>query len=828
MSLGSLHLIISLYFCSQKNETITVQKMKRIILKPLTVALLALVSEASWAKEKIVVWNQPSTEQNSEIEGYFSPLLEITRVEFAKDETRVMLHIADRPSNWVKISSASYLRADGKQYALKSLDGMELDKETYLTDSGRVDVVLHFEPLPQKTKRFDFTEGDFQGAWQLLGIEQPSTRASQLFPSNWRNTQTGNWDISFFDECAIYDCKFWNYKQKQQKGDTYLIILENSGKEIVVNVDKNKAGKRFITIDGKKGEYDFISSITLPDYPQKDTSTSFKDSNYKTDTVTFIGWLKNMPLGMMMRGDEFDASVYDNIFTGEGNETYAKMDSLGRFEMKIPILNSAEVFTDWNRIYVRTMFEPGETYFMLYDFKGGHKMFMGKNCRLQNEILAHPIEWVGVHAEERGMEREAALKFFEDAKADKADAMNNLQKVIAEHPNISDRYIKYLQGNYNAEEVAALMQGRFSMKNWNVPAEILDHVNKLGWQQAAKPYTLYREFKTFKCDYIEQLVADRYYVPIDGGHIIPSENLYATLLRKYKDAGKLQISDEDLALIERYGKDDGRYAYIGLEDSVELNKAFSDFYNQDYVKQVTAITEREDVHQILMDEYSMFGVYRLESILDSIGCDQDLRDIILTNEFYNELDNRREPLSERMMQYFDENVKMPAAKAFLKDKQEKYLAIQRRDISKSPSLKSAEDVANMSDGEKILRKLIEPYKGKLILMDIWGTWCGPCKEALSHSQEEYDRLKDFDLVYLYLANRSSDETWQNVIKQYEVLGDNVVHYNLPEAQQNAIEKFVKIHGYPTFKLIDREGNLLDVNADPRDLEGLARLLKQMQ
>ncbi|MBR5052081.1 MAG: hypothetical protein IKW91_02525, partial [Bacteroidaceae bacterium] len=450
--------------------------MKRIILKPLTAALLALVSVAGWAKD--VVWNQPSTEVNREIEGFFSPLLEIRRVEFAKDETRVFMHIADRPSNWVKISSGSYLRADGKRYALKSLDGMQLDTETYLTDSGRVDVVLHFEPLPQKTQRFDFTEGDFQGAWELLGVEQPSTRASQLFPSNWRNTQTGDWDISFYDDCAIYDCKFWNYKQKEQKGDKYSFVLENGGKEVVVNVDKNKAGKRFMTIDGKKGEYGFIGSITLPDYPQKDTRKDFKDSGYKTDTVTFVGWLKDMPANMLLRGNEFDASLYDDIFSGEGNESYSKMDEQGRFEMKIPVRNSAEVFTDWNHTYIRTMFEPGETYFLLYDFKGGHKMFMGKNCRLQNEILAHPIDWVGTHPEERGLDREAALKFFEEVKADKAKAMNDLQNVIKENPNISDRYINYLTGCYNAQECAALMQGRFSMKNWQVPSEIMDYVKE--------------------------------------------------------------------------------------------------------------------------------------------------------------------------------------------------------------------------------------------------------------------------------------------------------------------------------------------------------------
>ena len=134
----------------------------------------------------------------------------------------------------------------------------------------------------------------------------------------------------------------------------------------------------------------------------------------------------------------------------------------------------------------------------------------------------------------------------------------------------------------------------------------------------------------------------------------------------------------------------------------------------------------------------------------------------------------------------------------------------------------------MSDGEKILRKIIEPYKDKIILVDIWGTWCGPYKQRLQHSQEEYERLKDFDIVYLYLANRSSDESWKNVIKEYKIEGDNVVHYNLPQDQQTAVEHFIGINGYPTYKLIDRDGTLLDVNADPIDLDALAGLLERMK
>jgi len=105
--------------------------------------LLALVAMAGQAKET-VVWEQPSTEVNTMIEGYFSTLLEITRVEFAMEETRVFMHVANQPDNWVKFAASTHLVANGKTYALKHLEGMELDKEVHLTNHGYADIVFHF------------------------------------------------------------------------------------------------------------------------------------------------------------------------------------------------------------------------------------------------------------------------------------------------------------------------------------------------------------------------------------------------------------------------------------------------------------------------------------------------------------------------------------------------------------------------------------------------------------------------------------------------------------------------------------------------------------
>jgi thiol-disulfide isomerase/thioredoxin len=169
----------------------------------------------------------------------------------------------------------------------------------------------------------------------------------------------------------------------------------------------------------------------------------------------------------------------------------------------------------------------------------------------------------------------------------------------------------------------------------------------------------------------------------------------------------------------------------------------------------------------------------------------------------------------------------PTCIAMIEKQNGHYLAIENRDFDKLV-LKSSDDLKDISEGEALLKKILEPYKGKFVLLDIWGTWCGPCKEALSHSTEEYARLKDYDIQYLYLANSSPQSSWENVIKEYNVSGPNVAHYNLPSEQQDAIERYLNVHSFPTYKLFNRNGELLDIKVDPFHLEDLARLLEQMK
>ena len=612
----------------------------------------------------------------------------------------------------------------------------------------------------------------------------------------WRNEQTGDWDIGFTEKYAIYDCRFWEYGNLKRMNDKFEVTLVNPEMTLKVSVGKQKDGRRQITIgNGKKQVYSLITSETLPDYPTKDWST-FKDNGYREgDTVTFVGWLKDLPKEVLDKKRLFEIDLY-SIYTKEGVEFKGDIDDEGRFIVKVPVENSQEIYADWRRSHLHTVLEPGETYFYLFDYKNKKRLFMGHNARLQNELLAHNFIRAYEQSDEHSMTDEQ-IKAYNDQWMNMYQRnVTMLDSLLNENPTLSRKYADYQRMSNVSTMAQELLQSRLFAISKKLPQTTLDFIEDNLWSNIVKPYTVSREIGWFLYYYL--LMAQE-----KNTQMQQNRTFDANTLLQMSERGLFKASAEDLTTIKKWQNMMEQYKKASPDEAKKIEEQ-----NKELIEELNILMQRPEVEDIVNDYFDMIDLKA--KLIDSVYQDPVLRDIAKGQLLCSRFVERRLPLNQTCMNVLSE-IQLPAIRNAVMTRNDKLLAIQQAEVEDIASLHPSSDVEGLTDGEAILRKILEPYKGRIVYLDIWGTWCGPCKEKLSESDYVKQQLKEFDIVYLYLANRSPEESWKNVIKQYKLTGDNCVHYNLPTAQQHAVEEFLHVDAFPTYKLIDKQGNIHDLH-----------------
>ena len=612
----------------------------------------------------------------------------------------------------------------------------------------------------------------------------------------WRNEQTGDWDIGFTEKYAIYDCRFWEYGNLKRMNDKFEVTLVNPEKTLKVSVGKQKDGRRQITIgNGKKQVYSLITSETLPDYPTKDWST-FKDNGYREgDTVTFVGWLKDLPKEVLDKKRLFEIDLY-SIYTKEGVEFKGDIDDEGRFIVKVPVENSQEIYADWRRSHLHTVLEPGETYFYLFDYKNKKRLFMGHNARLQNELLAHNFIRAYEQSDEHSMTDEQ-IKAYNDQWMNMYQRnVTMLDSLLNENPTLSRKYADYQRMSNVSTMAQELLQSRLFAISKKLPQTTLDFIEDNLWSNIVKPYTVSREIGWFLYYYL--LMAQE-----KNPQMQQNMTFDANTLLQMSERGLFKASAEDLTTIKKWQNMMEQYKKASPDEAKKIEEQ-----NKELIEELNILMQRPEVEDIVNDYFDMIDLKA--KVIDSVYQDPVLRDIAKGQLLCSRFVERRLPLNQTCMDVLSE-IQLPAIRNAVMTRNDKLLALQQAEVEDIASLHPSSDVEGLTDGEAILRKILEPYKGRIVYLDIWGTWCGPCKEKLSESDYVKQQLKEFDIVYLYLANRSPEESWKNVIKQYKLTGDNCVHYNLPTAQQRAVEEFLHVDAFPTYKLIDKQGNIHDLH-----------------
>jgi thiol-disulfide isomerase/thioredoxin len=549
-------------------------------------------------------------------------------------------------------------------------------------------------------------------------------------------------------------------------------------------------------VNGKKQTYSLITTSELPSYPTKDL-TPFKDNGYRAgDTVTFVGWLKDLPKEVLDRNRKYVITTY-SIFTREATEYSGDIDDEGHFVVKVPVENSQQVYTDWGRTSIVTVLEPGETYFLLIDGAHQKRLVMGRNARVQNELMAHPYKKAyGQYHEHRIMSEERLLAYKDQWAGMYQHNQAMLDSILNVNPTLSRKFEDFHRLGDIATTAEEVMQSCLYAEGGKLPQAVKDYVDSLLWPNIIKPYTIAREmsFLLYYYSYDAEHGSDKYKqsVTIDANSLLQIE----------KD-GYIKFSEEDKALLKRFQDLTNQFKQAKEEDYEALNEK-----HKELIEQFNAFFQRDDVQAAINE--SIDPILTEVAISDSIYPDALLRDFSRAQKLYERLDHNRKPLNRTQMAVLNQ-IQLPAVRSTLLAENDKFVNMQKAEVANAECLRPSSDVEGLTDGEAILRKILEPFKGRIVYLDIWGTWCGPCKDKLKESHFVKDQLKDFDIVYLYLANTSPEESWKNVIKEYNLTGPNCVHYNLPKSQQRAVEQFLNVDSFPTYKLIDKQGNIHDLH-----------------
>ncbi len=109
----------------------------------------------------------------------------------------------------------------------------------------------------------------------------------------------------------------------------------------------------------------------------------------------------------------------------------------------------------------------------------------------------------------------------------------------------------------------------------------------------------------------------------------------------------------------------------------------------------------------------------------------------------------------------------------------------------------------------IFQELSEKFLGKTLYIDIWATWCGPCKTEIPYSIELQEHFKDQNVEFIYLCLNSDITSWEQTIKNSNLGGH---HYFFDKAQSELLRSKLKFQGYPTYLLINRKSEIVDNNA----------------
>lgn len=298
-----------------------------------------------------------------------------------------------------------------------------------------------------------------------------------------------------------------------------------------------------------------------------------------------------------------------------------------------------------------------------------------------------------------------------------------------------------------------------------------------------------------------------------------SEDFVDYLMQSYKENVK-RIDSTDINLgIKQLLKEDMKSSIINYV--VSMKRLYEHVYRQKNDLEYNDPIDFEgpvptDKEYLLLKElelnnpisvYSSSFAYAAPTIASAVSSEEKLNELTGTQEGLLQDIRKTRPIMTKAINAAeltpnDEKVLQSASNTLYPEVYKFIMQKSKREYEEAMAeggfiMKNIPDVA----ADKILDAIIAEYKGKVVFVDFWATWCGPCINAMKTIKPFKPEMAEKGVVSVYISNASSPRTkWISMLPDIGGL-----HYYLDEAQWKIISDKYNIQGIPTYMVFDKAG-----------------------
>ncbi len=126
-------------------------------------------------------------------------------------------------------------------------------------------------------------------------------------------------------------------------------------------------------------------------------------------------------------------------------------------------------------------------------------------------------------------------------------------------------------------------------------------------------------------------------------------------------------------------------------------------------------------------------------------------------------------------------------------------------------------VLPQTDAAAIFKGMTDKYRGKVVVVDFWAQWCGPCRSGIESSQGKRLKLKDNPNVVFVFVTDTEGTPDMEFYKDYSVKNRMFESYRVSADEYRALRELFKFNGIPKYVLMDPDGRIRNDNFQMHNL-----------